>query len=277
VDHNVEPEGLPGSGNKSKLRRLLQTINARDFHIWIQTSALIIAGAWGIYTFIWRDILVPSWAPAHINISLILTRNQPSTGNKNTTGSESVTLTIKADNPSGRKLYLLRNVWQLYGSKHQPRQTNTFHKDADGVLRAPALGHAERHANQQTSPLLAIGRVFDEDMIQPGESISRSVVLQIPNGFDAVNIAVILPALTIQPNARFLGGQSLQWGVNNNDEIFPLLCRDSGSQQGESAGGQLNQCQIADAMQIQDLIKSYDSRVQIFTKNEQLPIPELNG
>jgi hypothetical protein len=208
---------------------------------------------------------------------LILTRNQPSTGNKNTTGSESVTLTIKADNPSGRKLYLLRNVWQLYGSKHQPRQTNTFHKDADGVLRAPALGHAERHANQQTSPLLAIGRVFDEDMIQPGESISRSVVLQIPNGFDAVNIAVILPALTIQPNARFLGGQSLQWGVNNNDEIFPLLCRDSGSQQGESAGGQLNQCQIADAMQIQDLIKSYDSRMQIFTKNEQLPIPDLNG
>lgn len=277
MDHNVEPEGLPGSGNKSKLTRLLQTINARDFHIWIQTSALIIAGAWGIYTFIWRDILVPSWAPAHINISLILTRNQPSTGNKNTTGSESVTLTIKADNPSGRKLYLLRNVWQLYGSKHQPRQTNTFHKDADGVLRAPALGHAERHANQQTSPLLAIGRVFDEDMIQPGESISRSVVLQIPNGFDAVNIAVILPALTIQPNARFLGGQSLQWGVNNNDEIFPLLCRDSGSQQGESAGGQLNQCQIADAMQIQDLIKSYDSRMQIFTKNEQLPIPDLNG
>lgn len=277
MDHNDEHEGLPGSANKSKASRLLKAINTRDFHSWIQTSALVIAGAWGIYTFVWRDILVPSWAPANINISLMLTRNQPTTENKNTKGSQSVTLTIKADNPSTRKLYLLRNVWQLFGSTHEPRPAKGFHEYADSVLRAPSLDHAERHSRQQISPLLAIGRVFDEDMIQPGESISRSVVLQIPQGLDAVNIGVILPALTIPPDSRLLQGQSLQWGVNHNDEVTPLLCRDSEPSRGGTPGPELNQCRVVDGIKLLDLIKAFDRRMVIFAKNEQLPIPDANG
>jgi hypothetical protein len=32
--------------------------------------AVVVAALWGVYTFIWKDILVPSWAPASLVIEV---------------------------------------------------------------------------------------------------------------------------------------------------------------------------------------------------------------
>jgi hypothetical protein len=33
-------------------------------HEWTKTVAVVLAALWGGYTFLWKEILVPSWAPA---------------------------------------------------------------------------------------------------------------------------------------------------------------------------------------------------------------------
>ena len=51
-------------------RRLPAWLATGDVHEWTKTVAVVVAALWGVYTFIWKDILVPSWAPASLVIEV---------------------------------------------------------------------------------------------------------------------------------------------------------------------------------------------------------------
>jgi hypothetical protein len=104
-----DPNAEPPSPLRHRLPAWLAT---GDVHEWTKTVAVVVAALWGVYTFIWKDILVPSWAPASLVIE-VKTRQEgpearPEAGGK---GPARLRLRVIATNPSSRTLYLLPNVW----------------------------------------------------------------------------------------------------------------------------------------------------------------------
>ncbi len=274
MDDSEQHVGLPGTAQRGRLSRILQKLNTREFHSWIQTGVLLVATSWGMYTFVWRDILVPSWAPAHINLSISLTTNED-ISTKNNSHEEGF-LTIKADNPSGRKLYLLSNVWQMFGSTRVTTSPQEFQSTADLVLRTPALMHVERGSSLESSPILAMGRVFDDTMIQPGESISRSISVKIPKRYTSFEVNVILPALTQAPGNSIFRGKQLEWGLGKEENLIPLLCsRPTISQAGTGNQRNLN-CKPEPVEYIETSLAAFDRRMLFFTISKQI-MPTLTG
>lgn len=272
-------QGMPGSAQRKPLRRLLRTLNNNAFHSWIQSSALLVAAGWGIYTFVWQDILVPSWSPAHINISVSLKTN-PAQANSDqanlATTREEASLTIKADNTSSRKLYLLSNYWQMYGSQHVPTSSHGFQNSVDRALRDSVLMHVERESSLEFSPLLAMGRIFDDTMIQPGESITRSISVQIPKRYNSFAINIVIPALTKEPREALFSGKQLQWGLSKDETPIPLLCGRADAAQRQAGADRNLNCKPTPVDRIEEELKRFDRKMQIFSRNEQL-IPSLSS
>lgn len=269
MPHSEHRSSLPGLGARSGLRRLRHLLRAPQLHNWIQTSAILIATIWGIYTFIWQDILVPSWSPAHINLQASLSVNRPS---PQADGSSEVALSVKADNPSNRRLFLLSNSWRLLGSQRRTVPTGEFQSRGDAVLRADALTHVERGSMRESGPLLALGRLFDDDVLQPGESISRTLLLTIPKDQDAIELSMILPALTRQPDRQLFNGQRLEWGLSKDEQIIPLLCRNREEHSSGSGSTRNRGCRNIDPAQLQRQLRHFDERMQVFTRNDQFSL-----
>src|SRR5256885_1464223 len=88
----------------------------RDFgeilNTWVQTIGICIAAIWGVYTFVFKEILVPKSAPVNVTINLQLKKIGTGPTNGNLTAVE---MKISATNPSSRKVYLLPSVWVAHG------------------------------------------------------------------------------------------------------------------------------------------------------------------
>jgi len=267
-------QGMPGSAQNNPFNRLLRILNSHAFHSWTQSSALLIAAAWGVYTFIWQDILVPSWAPAHVNISVSMKANAAQSDVD--AAHEEASLTIKADNTSSRKLYLLSNYWQMYGNKHIAESPAAFHAKADQALRHSFLTHAERESDLEFSPLLAMGRVFDDTLIQPGESISRSISIRIPKRYSSFTVNIVIPALTKEPREGLFKGRQLQWGLGKDEVPIPLLCGRATTAQRQAGDDRNVSCEPTPVDGIEKDLKTFDSKMNIFSRSEQL-MPHASG
>jgi hypothetical protein len=266
--HDSKYQGLPGTQQRNPLSRLQRILNSQSCHSWIQSTALLVAAGWGVYTFIWQDILMPSWAPAHINITVSLSTNASRLQAANS--HEEASLTIKAENTSGRKLYLLSNYWQMYGSKHVPSSATAFQGMADRALRSSSLMHAERESTLEFSPLLAMGRVFDDTMLQPGESITRSISVQIPRRYNSFAINIVIPTLTKEPRESLFSGRQLQWGLGKDETPIPLLCSRPNAAQRQSGVDRDLDCKPTPVERVEKDLKGFDRRTQIFSRSEQL-------
>jgi hypothetical protein len=69
---------------------------------------------WGVYTFIYKDIYVPSQQPAHLNLEASL-KPVPDRPRPTAAAGLEMLLEIKATNASSRRACLLANVWTLRG------------------------------------------------------------------------------------------------------------------------------------------------------------------
>ncbi|MCP9787364.1 hypothetical protein [Cyanobium sp. N5-Cardenillas] len=238
-------------------------------HLWIQSAGILVASVWGIYTFVWQDILVPSWAPAAINLDLSLT---PIEGRTTTADGSEMALNITATNPSSRKLYLLSNVWQLVGIHRKAVTEKEFIHLGNRTLRDVPLLQAERLIRNETSPTLAVGRIFGDDIIHPGEKIDRTIVVRLPAGYGVAEVNVVVPTLTKEPNQKLFKGRHLVWGLTSEDDVSALLCPSS-----DSAGKQLDgrniDCQSAPELDLDGELRSFDPLMRVFSASEQVGIP----
>ena len=112
ADERERKQGMPGSGSDRAWWRPPSWSRSPLLHEWIRSGAVLIAAVWGVYTFIWKDILVPSWQPAHLTLEANLSPvpNRPSEA----AGLEMM-LQVKATNASSRRVFLLANIWTLRG------------------------------------------------------------------------------------------------------------------------------------------------------------------
>ncbi len=207
-------------------------VRSNHLHNWIQSIGIVVAATWGAYTFIWKEILVPDMAPASLSLQITVgpsRRLRPTqiAGQANL----ELELEITAANSSSRNLYLLPSVWQLKGIRLQQRgEDPDFADRATEVLYL--LGpqdRAERFAPAEQGRTLSTGWLFLDDVIHPGEKLSRNLLVRLPAGrFQAASFDLLIPTLTKPPKQNLFGGRSLRWSYDSKaaggSELVPNLC-----------------------------------------------------
>jgi hypothetical protein len=227
----------PPEPHRSPLRqlRLPPWLKTGDVHEWSKTVALVVAALWGAYTFIYKDILVPSWAPA----SLLMEVKPRQEGFETKPGAERtgpsrLRLRVIATNPSSRTLYLLPSVW--WATAMQRTETGpgrSFEAAANAVLRDRPVLQAERGQELVSTGVVATGRLFIDDQILPGETVTRDLSIPLPKNDAPLVLQWMLPALTRKPlsdsgTPRLFAGQRLGWAYSEQRaEVYPVLCKDS--------------------------------------------------
>jgi hypothetical protein len=245
--------------------RLPPWLATGDVHEWTKSVAVVVAALWGVYTFLWKDIMVPSWAPASLVIEVKSRQEvpeaRPETGGK---GPARLRLRVIATNPSSRTLYLLPNVWWASVMRRsQADPGRSFETAANAVLRDPSVLQAERGTELVSTGVVATGRLFIDDQIQPGETLSRDLSIALPKSDSPLVLQWLVPALTRKPQSAsgeplLFDGQRLGWGyADENDVLYPVLCKNS------AAG--VN-CQARNVGLIQSEIKAFDPSSVVFSK-----------
>ncbi|MFM9101823.1 MAG: hypothetical protein ACKOPS_11010, partial [Cyanobium sp.] len=139
----------------------------------------------------------------------------------------------------------------------------SFEIAANAVLRDPSVLQAERGEELVSAGVVATGRLFIDDQIQPGETLSRDLSIALPRGESPLVLQWLVPTLTRKPvsgsgKPLLFAGQRLSWGYNKeNDVLYPVLCNNS------AAG--VN-CQARDVGLIQNEIKAFDPKSVVFSK-----------
>jgi hypothetical protein len=260
---------MPETGSDRHRRRAPAWIHSPLLHEWIRSGGILIAAAWGMYTFVWQDMLVPSWRPAYLSLEATLT---PLPDLPATADGREMTLVLKAVNPSSRRVYPMANIWWLRGMNREPRRGSTvssdrsFLRESDQALRQEALQHVERGVISSSGELLALGRLFDDDVIDPGGIVNRTILVRIPPTVRAVDLRVVVPLLSRAPKGLF-NKQRFAWGLSDGDPI-PLICPATGSM----AAGRPAQCQPLDP-ETERKIQRFDRQYATITLNQQFGLP----
>jgi hypothetical protein len=245
--------------------RLLPWLATGDVHEWTKTVAVVVASLWGVYTFIWRDILVPSWAPASLVIEL-KPRQEGSDAlqAKGGKGNTRLKLRVIATNTSTRTLYLLPNVW--WASEMQRSETGpgqSFESAANAILRDSSVLQAERGQEFISTGVLATGRLFIDDQILPGETLGRDLSIALPKSGTLMVLQWLVPVLTRKPldasgESLLFSGQRMGWAYSEKAEaLYPVLCRDPKPAATDT---------LCEQVSIQQEIRRFDPRSMIFSR-----------
>ena len=245
-----------------------------DIHEWTKSLAVVVASLWGVYTFVWKDILVPSWAPASLVIEVTAQpgRQRAAVGEPQAPVSFPVEIQVTVTNPTNRPLYLLANVWWASSIQRQEAANgSSFESAANEALIRYTTINAERGQKLVSSRVLATGRLFADSQIQPGEKLSGDFSITLPSATSGVAFRLILPALTRNPNpdpdrpSRLFGGRRMSWAYSEQvDSVYPLLCLQASPSDGAP------ECQLHELKALKRMIGSFDRGAVIFTKDKMI-------
>ena len=147
---------------------------------WVQIGGILIAAAWGVWTFIFKEIKVPRSAPVNISLNLQLKKIEPPENNE---GLSAIEMKISATNPSTREIYLLPNAWVAYGghiAASLPPQDKVESAANDTLQNGQDLVTAQRYMRLDKRVLIAVGHLFADASLKPSEGVSRTLVFYVP-------------------------------------------------------------------------------------------------
>ena len=241
-------------------------------HDWIQSLGILIAATWGVYTFIYKDMWVPSQQPPNLTLEATIT---PVSGRRLGPDGLETTIEAKATNSSTRAVHLLANYWILSGLQRSPAPAPSSASEshllskANQVLRQQDLSHLESTVTSQPeAAFLAVGRLFDDNIVQPGETISRSLLVRIPRGTDAVQLRAFLPILSRRPSQALFNGRSLGWELIDPLNTRPMLCTPA------KKPGLDPTCKPVDAEKLDKELQSFDHNNAVINFRKQFGLPE---
>jgi len=200
---------------------------AQKFNTWIPTIGFIIATIWGIYTFVYKEMVVPKSAPVNITLDLQLKKigfpNSPLQQEEDKS-LIAIEMSVSATNPSTRNVYLLPSMWVAYGLKVYAQEDNPkFVAQVTASLNSRTGAYAEKHAlRYSTSPFpVAIGDLFPDQVLKPNERTTQRTVFHIPpSEYDLVELHVYLPSMGKE------NGAILEWKFDEkNGSINPIVYR----------------------------------------------------
>lgn len=202
----------------STLRRALTTLGSRGriINTWVQTLAIIAAGVWAlIYTFVYKEVVLPATAPVNISVDLAIKQAAVVTDAKR--DLIAVEMKIIAVNPSSRILYLLPIPWVATGYTIVPRKivAQPFAQEDVSLALLSPTGKIERHSEIGLSALVAIGRLFNATILNPGEKLQRIIVFHVPPAtYDMLDVMATMTLTTINPS-----GFERKWSLDPKNPL----------------------------------------------------------
>jgi len=201
---------------------------AQELATWAQIFGIVIASAWGVYTFLYKEIYLPRAAPVNVSVDLQLKKierpNLRLLAGENNKGLIAVEMTVSATNPSPREVTLFPSAWIALGYNVRALSQNpSFFKEANSSLKWQYVFQAEKHATvYMSSPdPVAIGRVFQDTSLKPNERITRKIVFHIPPGqYDLIDVQVLVPTMAKKE------GATLEWKYDDKNKVLePTIYR----------------------------------------------------
>jgi hypothetical protein len=201
------------------LRKAVTTLGSRGktINTWVQTLAIIAAGIWAIiYTFVYKEVLLPATAPVNISVDLAIKQAAVVTDAKR--DLIAVEMKIIAVNPSSRILHLLPSPWLVSGYTVVPRKIveQPFAQEDVSLALLSTTGKIERHSEIGLSALVAIGRLFNNTVLNPGEKLQRIIVFHVPPAtYDMLDVIVTMTLTTTDPR-----GFEVKWSIDPTNRFL---------------------------------------------------------
>jgi hypothetical protein len=247
----------------------------QEISSWVQTVGILIAAAWGGYTFIYKEVVLPNSAPVNISVDLQLKKigqmgpnaaPLSEVSDDKTNGPQGidkkkqligVEMRISAINPSPRDVYLLPSAWFAYGIIDRASD-DLSNETAALILNARTGTYILRHAVPAEVSLVAVGSLLPDYGLRPNEKAVHTDIIYVPAGkYDRILVEGTLitaskrAKLTVQwkwikdKDKEFLAPQLYRVGANNEQieltkDEQDYYFREEGGIQLEYASGQIS-------------------------------------
>jgi hypothetical protein len=192
---------------------------AQEISSWMQILGIVVAAAWGAWTFVYKEIVVPKSAPVNVTVDLELKKISGGQPGENKKKLIPVQFKVSAKNPSTREIYLLPSVWMATGAKITPGDHEIG--DLPAISSRNEQTVAQRHAAVTENVIIAFGGLVEDDSLKPNEVTTRTFILYVPpNEYDSIDL------LTIVPTIAEKGKVDLEWKLDSEKgQIVPTWYR----------------------------------------------------
>jgi hypothetical protein len=159
---------------------------------WVQTIGILAAGLWAAYTFVYKEIKVPSSAPVNVSVSLQLKKIGPKGITSEKQPIVAVEMQAGASNPSVRTVYPLNSAWIARGCNIETGANEaSFAKEAEVSLNSSPQDYADISVTHISCSNVAAGHLFGDTTLKPGESTHRINIFYVPtNKYDEIDVDV---------------------------------------------------------------------------------------
>ncbi|HVI08713.1 MAG TPA: hypothetical protein VND65_10505 [Candidatus Binatia bacterium] len=188
----------------------------KELNLWVQTAGIVLAAAWGVYTFIYTQVIVPKAAPVNISVDLGLKKIDTAKADAKADKRHLVPVEMKisAKNPSSREVFLLPSGWIAWGLTIGDSGT----QKADGfdepkpITAQTSTQSMLRHADVKSVDVVAFGRLLEDSTLKPNEACSRTIVFYVPRDqYDSLEVHAYIPTVIKE------GKVDLEWKLENSD------------------------------------------------------------
>ncbi len=191
----------------------------KELNAWVQTIGIVIAAAWGVYTFVYTEIVMPRAAPVNITVDLGLKKvggDKPAVKNP-AKQLIPVEMRISAKNPSTREVYLLPSAWIAYGIRIEAtgdKPPDEFQKPA-ALTAETGASNVERCASVSSGDIVAFGGLLPDTELKPNEVSTRTLIFYVPpNEYDSLDVRAYVPTVA-KENAV-----SLEWNLEQKQNTI---------------------------------------------------------
>jgi hypothetical protein len=223
----------------------------KEINAWVQTLGIVLAAAWGIYTFVYMQIIVPKSAPVNITMDLGLKKIGGGKPNQKdpTKRLVPVEMKVSARNPSTREIYLQPSVWMAIGVKVTSRialdHEQPINKENEQIFD-------QRYASLRDSTVLAFGGLLEDTTLKPNEVSARTFIFYVPpDMYDYIEVVAVMPTTDKK------GVMEMEWNLQNNTvfmepKYFKLDAK--GQRQGEVKQEEVTGYSTAHGLDLQSAI-----------------------
>lgn len=193
----------------------------QEINTWVQTIGILVAAGWGIYTFVYKEIVLPKGAPVNISVNLQLKKIGPAKAAEADPKKQlvAVEMRVSATNPSPREVYLLPSAWVAYGDVDNMSDSDLVAADVEQVINSHKGQYLQKHANIAKAPILAAGSLFSDTSLKPGETTMSTVIIYVPAGtYDRIEVDATMPT------ANKEHAVALEWKMSDSG-LDPVVYR----------------------------------------------------
>lgn len=187
---------------------------SRGFREWAQFIMLLFATGWGVYTFVYKETILPSRRPATLTVTATLEELGRNAENV------LIRLRVHAVNRTDRKVYVPALWYTVRGLKMgklsaSPEEYRSY------VESTPQAEVHARYSAVYAAESVAVGTILRQitDYYEPTDETTNEILFEVPlANYDA-----------LEAKAQFFvtrqidGLSNYQWSVATNGELDPQL------------------------------------------------------